>query len=60
MSRSHIHFATQPQLLRANSWASVMLRLKLQVGRALRSDLWLHLVSWGAEWRRQQQQQRLQ
>ncbi|WIA12668.1 hypothetical protein OEZ85_006312 [Tetradesmus obliquus] len=30
MSRSHIHFATQPQLLRANSWASVMLRLKLQ------------------------------
>jgi hypothetical protein len=31
MSRSHIHFATQPQLLRVNSWANVMLRLKLQV-----------------------------
>jgi hypothetical protein len=31
MSRSHIHFATQPQLLRINSWASVLLRLKLQV-----------------------------
>eukprot|EP00882_Tetradesmus_deserticola_P008106 GHRQ01008540.1.p2 GENE.GHRQ01008540.1~~GHRQ01008540.1.p2 ORF type:complete len:159 (+),score=92.93 GHRQ01008540.1:246-722(+) len=30
MSRSHIHFATQPQLLRVNSWASVLLRLKLQ------------------------------
>lgn len=42
MSRSHIHFATQPQLLRGNSWASVMLRLKLQVRRcaAVCDSIW--------------------
>lgn len=31
MSRTHIHFATQPHLLRANKWANVLLRLRLQV-----------------------------
>eukprot|EP00879_Flechtneria_rotunda_P004564 GHRR01004819.1.p1 GENE.GHRR01004819.1~~GHRR01004819.1.p1 ORF type:complete len:258 (+),score=53.65 GHRR01004819.1:251-1024(+) len=30
MHRTHIHFATQPNLLRANTWAQVLLNLKLQ------------------------------
>ncbi|KAF5838297.1 KptA family-domain-containing protein [Dunaliella salina] len=30
MSRTHIHFATQPNHMRANKWAQVYLKLKLQ------------------------------
>lgn len=29
--RTHIHFATQPHLLRANAWAGVFLLLRLPV-----------------------------
>lgn len=35
MSRMHIHFATQPHHMRNNSWASVLLKLKLGVSGPL-------------------------
>lgn len=34
MSRDHVHFATRPELLRSNSWATVVLRLDVAAALA--------------------------
>lgn len=36
MSRTHVHFATEPRHLRRNAWASVLLRLDLAAAMAVR------------------------
>lgn len=43
--RTHIHFATNPTLLRANSWAHVFLLLKLKVRLGPNSETLMHAVS---------------
>eukprot|EP00878_Enallax_costatus_P020561 GHUV01021740.1.p3 GENE.GHUV01021740.1~~GHUV01021740.1.p3 ORF type:complete len:108 (+),score=28.93 GHUV01021740.1:696-1019(+) len=41
MSRTHIHFATSPELLRTNKWANVLLKVKLQDALAAGHEFFL-------------------